>query len=406
MAGPSTPDYETMTTDQLAQLDVVRNMINKQPKRQSWDTSNVKRAVERLYDHLTKTFSEAQAGQLKAIVDDTSFRARNFRNIEPDMEPLYAYAQRFDGKKYRTWKKGARAKYVREALKTMDADTILTYKTTFTTPQGENEDGDEDDEDDDDYAFEDEDEDEDEDTDDVDEDDLYSGAGIEDVPIPEDYEIEIPEEYEIDGIDARPGRPAAPAPPPPPPETILVPLGVRGITNRPLNEHELEHLYTKDGLSIVLPPDDGLLPAAVDCFSTGMAIVHYANSTKRKFEVRRRAHNIIIGRLEADPIQKKLRWGRSVEGRSMPQTSPLWRTIPNTCLMRASTDGVMVIYGSRKNPTIDVYEEDDTIRGYYRVTQGHPERIHWRDFYSLIWWAEDDEENPKKLDQITRRMIE
>ncbi|KAF3404581.1 hypothetical protein DPV78_002065 [Talaromyces pinophilus] len=142
------------------------------------------------------------------------------------------------------------------------------------------------------------------------------------------------------------------------------------------DEHELEHLYTKDGLSIVLPPVDGLLPVAVDCFSMGMAVIHYANSTRRKVEVRREAYNITIGRLEADPIQKRLHWGRSVEGQSMSRTRPLWGTIPNTCLVRASTDSFMVIYGSRKNPTIDVYYEDDTMRGYSRVIQGCPEPIH------------------------------
>lgn len=61
----------------------------------------------------------------------------------------------------------------------------------------------------------------------------------------------------------------------------------------------------------------------------------------------------------------------------------------------------MVVYGIRADPTIEMYEDDGTIRGFYRVTNGFAEPIDWRDFYSLNWWVdEDDIQPPKKIPEI------
>jgi len=63
MAAPSTPGYNTMTRDQLEQVNAVKTMKNK-PKLRSFDTSNAGRDLTRLTDYLAATVSEEEKGRL------------------------------------------------------------------------------------------------------------------------------------------------------------------------------------------------------------------------------------------------------------------------------------------------------------------------------------------------------
>lgn len=66
----------------------------------------------------------------------------------------------------------------------------------------------------------------------------------------------------------------------------------------------------------------------------------------------------------------------------------------------ASDMGILVIYGSRSEPLVDMYDNDGTIQGYFRVADGYPETITWKDFYGLNWHYETDETPPRKIRRI------
>lgn len=55
----------------------------------------------------------------------------------------------------------------------------------------------------------------------------------------------------------------------------------------------------------------------------------------------------------------------------------------------------MVIHGRRSKPDIDLYEDDGTIRGYYRVIQGYRQTISWKELYSLNYEKDVEEEVPR-----------
>lgn len=81
-------------------------------------------------------------------------------------------------------------------------------------------------------------------------------------------------------------------------------------------------------------------------------------------------------------------------------TNVLWGIIPRTSMVCASGLGILVIYGSRSKPLIEMYANDGTIQGYFRVADGYPEVVSWRDFYSLNWYYEMDEAPPKKIRKL------
>lgn len=68
-----------------------------------------------------------------------------------------------------------------------------------------------------------------------------------------------------------------------------------------------------------------------------------------------------------------------------PRETSVWKVIPNTCMVKVTDSKVMVVYGSRSDPSIDIHDSDEMSRGYYRINNGFVEPIDWRDFYRMNW---------------------
>ncbi|GAM39699.1 hypothetical protein TCE0_034f11457, partial [Talaromyces pinophilus] len=138
MASPTTPDYETMTLEELRKVDKVKEMLEKPPLR-SFDISNYGRDSGRFMDSLREKFYEREVQQLSHIVYDTAFKGENFRNVLPHLEALYVYAQRVSSERLYTWARYARMKYVNRLVREKTPfETILAYKKSPALPDPKN----------------------------------------------------------------------------------------------------------------------------------------------------------------------------------------------------------------------------------------------------------------------------